>query len=46
MRKGILSVCLFVAVVMLSGCETMKGIGKDIANTGDNIQDAVGNITK
>ena len=40
----LLTVCLFVVVVSFIGCETIKGIGKDIANTGDNIQDAVGNV--
>lgn len=25
----------------LMSCETVKGIGKDIQNTGDNIQDVV-----
>ena len=31
---------LFVGVILVStliGCETVKGIGKDIENTGDNI---------
>lgn len=32
---------LFVAVGFLAGCETLKGIGKDIENTGHNIQEIV-----
>ena len=38
-------VCLYTMIVFI-GCETLKGMGKDIENTGNNIQDAAGNITK
>ena len=41
MKKLLLLVAGCALVFSLLGCETLKGIGKDIANTGDNIQDAV-----
>ena len=26
--------------VLMSGCETMKGVGRDVENAGDSIEDA------
>ena len=46
MKSLIIIIVCLVTVTVLLGCETFKGIGKDIENTGNNIQDAVGNITK
>ena len=43
--RALMILCLFTLTVFL-GCETFKGVAKDIENTGDNIQDGVGNITK
>ena len=43
--RTLMIACLFSLMVFM-GCETFKGVAKDIENTGDNIQDAVGNITK
>lgn len=40
MKKAILSVLVLGFVVTLMGCETIKGIGRDLANTGENIHDA------
>lgn len=36
--SSLLLIALMVAV-LLSGCETIKGLGKDIENTGRNISD-------
>jgi len=35
------AVVMFVAVLMLSGCNTMEGLGKDIQKGGEQIQKAV-----
>ena len=40
MKKAMIVIVL-VAVGFLAGCETLKGIGKDIENTGHNLQKAV-----
>jgi predicted small secreted protein len=32
---------LLVMSVSLIGCETVRGMGKDLENTGDNIRDLV-----
>lgn len=32
---------LFAAVTFLSACETIKGAGRDVENTGEAIDDAV-----
>lgn len=40
MKKAMLSILLLGFAVTLIGCETIKGIGRDIANTGENIYDA------
>jgi predicted small secreted protein len=40
--KVLLSVTLVAGLcMMLVGCETTKGAGKDLENTGRNIQDTV-----
>ena len=28
-------------IITITGCETIKGFGKDIENTGDNLQDVL-----
>lgn len=39
--KKILSLFIVVgAFVVLAGCNTMDGVGKDVENAGDGIQDA------
>ena len=40
MKKEIALMCL-IAILFVSGCETIKGIGKDVENTGQNIQEAL-----
>lgn len=32
---------LFAATLFLSACETIKGVGRDVENTGEAIDDAV-----
>ena len=32
---------LIASVLMLTGCETTQGLGKDVENTGKNIQETV-----
>ncbi|MEM6811620.1 MAG: entericidin A/B family lipoprotein [Pseudomonadota bacterium] len=34
-----LAVCLITASFSLSACETVKGIGKDLENAGESVQD-------
>ncbi len=41
MRNGIFMVVGIVFVLSLVGCETFKGLGQDIENTGKNIKDAL-----
>ena len=41
MRKEIVFVFCFAVVLFVSGCETIKGIGRDVENTGQNIQEAL-----
>ena len=38
--KRVLTVLLLVACLMLTGCNTMKGLGKDIKNAGEAIEEA------
>jgi len=37
MKKLILVLAGVILVAGLSGCETIRGLGEDIQNTGDNI---------
>lgn len=46
MKKIILSLLIGLFIISLAGCETAKGLGKDIENTGKNIQKGVGGIGK
>ena len=46
MKRVILFLLCASFVVMLIGCETAKGVGKDIENTGQNIQEGVNSIGK
>ena len=41
MKRIILFMLGMVLVTTLVGCETVKGIGKDIQNTGQNIGDLI-----
>ncbi len=41
MDRIFLSMLVFASVVSLTGCEASKGAGKDIENTGKNIQATV-----
>ena len=43
MKKLIIAAAFVMLTTTLLGCETMKGIGKDLQNTGDNIWEAVTN---
>ena len=38
MNRMIAGLILFACVVTLVGCETMRGAGRDIEDTGKNIQ--------
>jgi predicted small secreted protein len=38
MMKRLATLMLVVCVVVLAGCNTMQGLGKDIENTGEAIQ--------
>ena len=35
--KKIMTVCGFIAVVVLTGCNTVKGFGKDVSKAGDKV---------
>ncbi|WP_455216797.1 entericidin A/B family lipoprotein [Kaarinaea lacus] len=39
MKRLALLVMILMLVVGVSGCETMKGLGKDISDLGDKIED-------
>ena len=39
MIKTFYLLALGLIVILCSGCETFKGMGKDIENTGNNIQE-------
>ena len=41
MKKPILLILGVVVLFNILGCETIKGIGKDISNTGQNIYEGV-----
>ena len=41
MRNTVSAVGLILILVILVGCETVKGVGKDIENTGQNVQEVV-----
>ena len=41
MGKNLILSALIIAVFALTGCETSRGIGKDVENTGRNIQKTV-----
>ncbi|MGF1543912.1 MAG: entericidin A/B family lipoprotein [Parvularculaceae bacterium] len=32
---------IFIVLAFLGGCETIKGVGRDIENTGEALDDAV-----
>ena len=36
------AVVLFLAVLMLAGCQTMEGLGKDIQKGGESLEKAAG----
>jgi predicted small secreted protein len=38
--KRVLTVLLLVACLMVTGCNTMKGLGKDIKKAGEAIEEA------
>lgn len=41
MKKTLCLIFSVVLVVLLSGCETVKGIGRDITNTSDAVQKSI-----
>ena len=45
MKKSIISILLavFASSVLLTGCETIEGAGRDIENVGDSIENAAEN---
>lgn len=44
MKKFVLFLLSGLFIISLIGCETAKGVGKDIENTGKNIQEGLDNI--
>lgn len=46
MKRIILGLLCGLFIMSLIGCETAKGVGKDIENTGQNIQEGVSSIGK
>lgn len=43
MKKSLV-VCVLISILFLSGCETFKGMARDIENTGKNIQEGVNRV--
>lgn len=41
MRRLTSVLVVLMAVIVLNGCETIKGAGRDITNAGEAIEDAV-----
>jgi predicted small secreted protein len=41
MRSLMIAFLLVTSVIALSGCETIKGAGRDITNAGEALEDAV-----
>jgi len=41
MKKFYPLIFSLMVVITVSGCETIKGLGQDIQNTGDNVWEAV-----
>ncbi len=41
MKRTLMSSVMIVALLALVGCETSKGVGKDMENTGKNIQEGI-----
>jgi len=41
MKKLVLMMMCICFVSVLTGCETIKGLGQDIENTGNNVWDAI-----
>jgi predicted small secreted protein len=41
MRQFVISCLLLAFVVTASGCETIKGLGRDISNAGEALEDSV-----
>ena len=41
MKKLMVFIVGIMLVSALSGCETVRGLGQDIQNTGDNIWDVI-----
>ena len=44
MKQFILLAVLVMMVSTLVGCETVRGLGQDIRNTGENLKDLVDRI--
>lgn len=44
MQRIYLLYVLTALSMLVAGCETVKGIGKDLRNTGENINEAVNKI--
>ncbi len=42
MHKILPGLLALAVIIVVSGCNTMKGAGQDIENTGKNIQQTVG----
>ncbi len=39
-------IAMLIAAMLVAGCNTMQGAGKDIERGGEKIQDAAGNAKK
>ena len=46
MKKTKFFLGVLLIVFLFSGCETMKGIGRDLENTGENIGDYFGRLDR
>ena len=42
--KKLIALLLLLGMITASGCETVRGMGRDLQNTGENIRGAVGRI--
>lgn len=40
-KEIVLSILLILLLLTLSSCETGRGLGKDIENTGENVQETI-----
>ncbi len=39
-----LTLLALTGFVMLGGCQTTRGLGEDVENTGENVQEGIGEV--